>query len=242
MSKNRISKIIHYCWFGRGEKPEIVKKCISSWKKNLKDYEIKEWNEDSFDINSNNFVREAYDNNKYAFVSDYVRVYALYNYGGIYLDTDVEVIQSFDKYLDNESFWGFEVGNYVATSTIGAVKGNKFIKRFLDFYDGKTFLNEDGSFNVITNVKIVSKIFQDLGVKLDGKYQEIDKMGVIYPLEIFSPYDYRYYEDLRNEDTVCIHHYYKSWLPLNQKVRQYLKKNFIKLFGSSLIKRRDKSI
>lgn len=76
MSKNRISKIIHYCWFGRGEKPEIVKKCISSWKKNLKDYEIKEWNEDSFDINSNNFVREAYDNNKYAFVSDYVRVYA----------------------------------------------------------------------------------------------------------------------------------------------------------------------
>ena len=226
-----IPRIIHYCWFGKGEKPEIVKKCIASWKENLTDYEIKEWNEDSFDINSNEFVRQAYENKKYAFVSDYVRVYALYNYGGIYLDTDVEVIQDFDKYLENESFWGFEIGNYVATSTIGAAKENKLIKKFLDSYDGKTFLNEDGSFNVTTNVKIVSEIFENLGVNLNGEYQEIEEIGAIYPLEIFSPYDYRYYQDLRNKDTVCIHHYYKSWLPFSEKIKQRAKKTLIKFMG-----------
>ncbi len=229
---NKIPKIIHYCWFGRGEKPDIVKRCIESWRKILKDYEIKEWNEDSFDINSNNFVRQAYENKKYAFVSDYVRVYALHNYGGIYLDTDVEVIQNFDKYLEDDSFWGFEVGNYIATSTIGAAKGNKLIKKFLDSYEGKTFLNEDGSFNVKTNVKIVSEIFEDLGVKLNGEYQEIEGIGSVYPLEIFSPYDYRYYEELSNKDTVCIHHYYKSWLPLTEIVKQVIKKIAIKLIGT----------
>ena len=104
----RIPKTIHYCWFGRGEKPEIVKKCIDTWKDKLSDYEIIEWNEDNFDINQNDYVKEAYKAKKFAFVSDYVRVYALYNYGGIYLDTDVEVFKSFDDVLDNESFWGFE--------------------------------------------------------------------------------------------------------------------------------------
>lgn len=239
---NKIPKIIHYCWFGREEKPEIVRKCISSWKENLIGYEIKEWNEDSFDINSNNFVKQAYENKKYAFVSDYVRVFALYNYGGIYLDTDVEVIQNFNNYLDKESFWGFEVGDYVATSTIGASKGNKLIKEFLDSYYDKEFLNEDGSFNVTTNVKIVSNIFENLGLKLNGEYQEIEGIGVIYPLEIFSPYDYRYYEDLRNKDTVCIHHYYKSWLSIRDRFKQYLKRSFIKVFGSSFIRRKEKSI
>ena len=98
-----IPKIIHYCWFGKNEKPNIVKKCIETWRNILSDYQIIEWNEDSFDVNSNNFVREAYESGKFAFVSDYVRVYALYNYGGIYLDTDVEVYKPFSEdILSNE--------------------------------------------------------------------------------------------------------------------------------------------
>ena len=120
-----IPKIIHYCWFGNNEKPNIVKKCIASWKEHLKEYEIIEWNEKTFDINSNKFVKEAYEKGMYAFVSDYVRVYALYNYGGIYLDTDVEVKKSFNDLLDNDSIWGFEEKNFIATSTIGACKKNK---------------------------------------------------------------------------------------------------------------------
>ncbi len=232
-----IPRIIHYCWFGRGEKPDIVKTCIQSWRNSLKDYEIKEWNEDSFDINSNDFVRQAYKNKKYAFVSDYVRVYALYNYGGIYLDTDVEILQSFDKYLNNESFWGFEVGNFIATSTIGSAKGNKLIKKFLDSYNEKSFINEDGSFNVTTNVKIVSKIFEESGVELNGEYQLIKDIGAVYPVEYFSPYDYRYYEDLRSTNTVCIHHYYKSWLPMSKRIKQFFKRNIIRIFGSGFIRK-----
>ena len=237
MIKNEIPKIIHYCWFGNSEKPEIVKRCINSWRENLKGYQIKEWNEETFDLNANSFVKQAYDNKKFAFVSDYVRVYALYNYGGIYLDTDVEVIKNFDIYLDNESFWGFEAGNYIATSTIGAARGNKLIKEFLDSYKEKNFINEDGSYNTTTNVKIVSEIFKNLGIKLNGEYQKIENIGSVYPIEVFSPYDYRYYEDLRNEDTVCIHHYYKSWLSSSEKIKQKLKKFIIKLVGVNKFKK-----
>lgn len=239
-NENKIPKIIHYCWFGKGKKPDIVKKCIQSWNKNLVGYQIKEWNEENFDINYNTFIMEAYENKKYAFVSDYVRLYALYNYGGIYLDTDVEVFKDFDKYLNNESFWGFEVGNYIATSTIGAKKGSYIIKKILDSYNEKRFINDNGSFNITTNVKMVSKIFEDLGISLNGKYQSIHGIGSIYPVEVFSPYDYRYYEDLRSEKTVCIHHYYKSWISYKEKMRAILKKLLLIIVGkNNIIKLKD---
>lgn len=237
MSGNKIPKKIHYCWFGRGEKPEIVRKCIKSWQNVLVDYEIIEWNEDTFDINSNSFVKEAYENKKYAFVSDYVRVYALYNYGGIYLDTDVEVFKSFDDYLHNESFWGFEVGNFIATSTIGARKVHPIIKEFLDSYKDKSFYKEDGSFNVTTNVKVVSEMVGKYGVSLNGEYQNIKDIGSFYPIEIFSPYDYRYFIDNRNEETVCMHNYYKSWLPVSAKIKQCFKKKIIKIIGVKNLKK-----
>lgn len=237
MIDNKIPKIIHYCWFGKGNKPEIVEKCINSWRRILKGYEIIEWNEENFNIESNAFVKEAYDNKKYAFVSDYVRVYALYNKGGIYLDTDVEVFKNFDNYLGNESFWGFEVGNFIATSTIGSARGNILIKKFLDSYKGKSFLNENGSFNVTTNVKIVSEMFEDLGVKLNGEYQQIKDFGTIYPIEIFSPYDYRYFINNRNEDTVCIHNYYKSWLPLASRIKCTIKKSITIIIGKERVKK-----
>ena len=107
-----IPKIIHYCWFGRGEKPEQAKKCIESWQKFLSEYEIKEWNEDNFDINSNQYVREAYESRKFAFVTDYVRLYAIYTEGGIYMDTDVEVIGNFDSFLHHQAFFQIQVYDY----------------------------------------------------------------------------------------------------------------------------------
>ena len=120
---NKIPKKIHYCWFGGNPLPKETVEYIKSWKKYCPDYEIIEWNESNFDINRNLYIKQAYEAKKYAFVSDYVRVFALYKYGGIYLDTDVEVFKDFNDLLDNESFWGFEQENYIATSTIGAKKG-----------------------------------------------------------------------------------------------------------------------
>ena len=233
MSKDySIPKIIHYCWFGKKEKPEIIKKCIKSWKEKLVDYEIKEWNEENFDINSNLFVKQAYESGKFAFVSDYVRVYALYNYGGIYLDTDVEVYKEFtEDILNKESFWGFEEKNFIATSTIGAKKGNKFIKKFLESYNNEKFDEK----NMTTNVFIISKIVKGLGINLDGTYQEIEGIATFYPQEYFSPYDYINCYSKQTENTYTIHHFYKSWLPFSERAKAYIKKVLARVIGGHRI-------
>ena len=128
---NKIPKVIHYCWFGKNKLSKSAKKCIKSWKKHLPNYEIIEWNENNFDINCNEYVREAYKSKKYAFVSDYARIYALYNYGGIYMDTDVEVIKSLDKFLCNDAFAGLENEYSIQTAVMGCCKGNLLFKEFL---------------------------------------------------------------------------------------------------------------
>ena len=235
MDKNEIPRIIHYCWFGGKEKPEIVKRCIKSWKDILVDYEIKEWNESNFDINSNLFVKQAYEAGKFAFVSDFVRVNALYNYGGIYLDTDVEVFKSFDDLLDNDSFWGFEEKNYIATSTIGCKKGNKLIKEFLSKYDDKKFIFENGQENLETNVSIVSEIISSLGVEMNNKYQKIEGLATFYPQEYFSPYDYINCYSKATSNTYAIHHFYKSWLPTSVKIKSAIKKVIAKFVGGERI-------
>lgn len=230
--QQKIPKIIHYCWFGGKDKPEVIKKYINSWKEKLRDYEIKEWNESNFDISSNIFVKQAYESGKYAFVSDYVRVYALYNYGGIYMDTDVEVKQPFsDEILGNDSFWGFEEKNYIATSTIGTKKGNKLIKRFLDSYDGKAFIKEDGEIDTLTNVAIVSNIIEGIGIRLDGTYQRIEGICTVYPQEYFSPYDYINCYSKETKNTYTIHHFYKSWLPYKEKIKENIKKMISRIIG-----------
>ncbi|MFN7250055.1 MAG: glycosyltransferase family 32 protein [Anaerobacillus sp.] len=232
-----IPKVIHYCWFGGKEKPEIVKKCIQSWKEHLPDYELKEWNESSFDLNSNAYVKEAYENKKFAFVSDYVRVCALYHYGGIYLDTDVEVFKSFDDLLHHNSFWGFEQGNYIATSTIGSQKGNQLIKIFLDSYQDRKFLKDDGSLDELTNVAVISKILTDQGLTLSGQRQEIEGLGTFYPQTFFSPYDYINCRKFITNDTYAMHHFYKSWLPPKARIKGNLKLIASKIIGGNNIAR-----
>lgn len=216
---NKIPKTIHYCWFGRKEKPEIVKRCIESWNRYLPQYEIIEWNESNFNIDLNPYVKEAYNAGKYAFVSDYVRVYALYNNGGIYLDTDVEVYKPFDNLLHHNSFWGFEQENFIATSTIGAEKGSALIKEFLDSYNEKNFIRNDGTFNQLTNVAIITKLLEDKGLKLNGQYQDINELGVFYPQTYFSPYDYINCQTFITENTFTFHHFHKSWMPPGKRIK-----------------------
>jgi len=230
MNKTEIPKIIHYCWFGGKEKPDIVKKCINSWRVILPDYEIIEWNEKNFNTNCNRYVREAYESKKFAFVSDYVRLHALYEIGGIYLDTDVEVFKSFNDLLNHDSFWGFEQENFIATSTIGSVKGNQLVKLFLDSYKSKDFIRENGSQNQLTNVAIVTDLLKNKGLKINGEYQEIDGMGAFYPQTYFSPYDYINCRKFITENTYAMHHFYKSWLPFREKI-----KGNIKFFASKVI-------
>ncbi|RLL42765.1 glycosyl transferase [Oceanobacillus piezotolerans] len=237
MGTNKIPKRIHYCWFGGNEKPKQVQKFLANWQDVLWDYEIVEWNESNFDINSNSYVQQAYKEKKYAFVSDYARLKALYEEGGIYLDTDVEVFLPFDNLLHHDSFWGFEQGNYIATSTIGAAKGNKLIKQFLDLYKGILFVKEDGTINTLTNVAMVSKLIESLGVELNGHYQEIQEVGVFYPQSYFSPYDYINCRSFRTSKTYTMHHFHQSWLSPKQKLKSNLKKITSKVIGGNNIER-----
>lgn len=188
-----IPKKIHYIWFGKGEKNERVKHCIESWKKYLPDYEIIEWNEDNFDINYNDFTKSAYANKKWAFVSDVARLWVLYNEGGIYMDTDVEVYKPLDDFLNEEGFTGFEDVHYPVTATMGAVKGNPIIKLMLDYYNCIDFKLYDDWRDYIkyqeTNTCIMSNIFSLLGVDRDRNETQKIKHFTIYPQSYFFTKD-----------------------------------------------------
>ena len=164
-------------------------------------------------------------------------VKALYEFGGIYFDTDVEVLKSMDDFLMEDSFWGFEEKNYIATSTIGAAPRNILIKQFLDSYEGKKFILEDGKTDTGTNVKLVTEIFVKLGVEMNGKLQTIDGIGTVYPQEYFSPYDYINCRTKEAENSYCIHYFYKSWLPYKEKVKVRIKKMLVSIVGVSNLER-----
>lgn len=225
-----IPKIIHYCWFGKGDKPSGVQKCIASWKKYCPDYEIIEWNEHNFDINYGNYSKMAYEYGKYAFVSDVARLYALYNFGGIYMDTDVEVIRSFNDILNKKCIFGFEEKNYVATSFMASEKGDKTIKQFLSLYDNESFKNTDGTLNTKTNVSRLTKLLQNKGFELNGQIQEIDNIS-LYSKEYFSPYDYINCVDERTDNTYCIHWFYVSWMSFREQLKKRIKKVLVKIIG-----------
>ena len=153
-----IPKKIHYCWFGRGKKPELVIHCINSWKKHLPYYELILWNEENFDINSNQYVKEAYESKRYAFVTDYVRLYALYHHGGIYMDTDVEVLKPLDEFLNHRVFIGCQQENAIQTGLIDSVSNHIMIEKILNSYNNKKFILNDGSPNLLPNLQIVTPI------------------------------------------------------------------------------------
>lgn len=215
----QIPKVIHYCWFGKNPLPELTLKCIESWKKYLPDYQIIEWNENNFDVNICPYVKEAYEASKFAFVSDYARFYILYNYGGIYIDVDVEVIKPIDKFLEHEAFAGFESKKHVAPGLIlGAKKGNKIIKEILDSYSNRKFLLDDGNFNLTTVVEYTTDVLLKYGLKPNNSLQNVNEM-VIYPKTYFCPLSHNSKKQNFSENTYTIHHYAGSWLSEKQRKR-----------------------
>lgn len=204
-----IPKIIHYCWFGGNPMPESAVRCMESWKKYCPDYEIKEWNEKNFDVNATAYTREAFEARKWAFITDYVRLYALDRYGGIYMDTDVEVIKPLDPFLELCGFSGFELPDRIPTGLMAAEKGQPLIAEFLALYDEKHFIR-NGAADLTTNVEIMTACAKGKGLALNGSLQVLDGF-TFFPQEYFCPKNNRTLELAITDNTVTIHHFNGSW-------------------------------
>lgn len=226
-----IPKIVHYCWFGGKDKPEDVEKCMKSWKRYLPDYILMEWNESNFDIDKLKYTKEAYAAGKYAFVSDVARIEALYQYGGFYMDTDVEVLKSFNPLLDDRCILGMEEKEYVATSFMAFEKEHSLVKQFLGLYENLSFFNEKGQINTGTNVAKLTKLLMEKGFVQENYYQKLEDGIEIYPKEYFSPYDYINCHYNITENSYCVHHFAVSWMSRKEQVKKGIKKKLVKILG-----------
>lgn len=216
-------KTIHYCWFGGNTLPDDAKKCIASWRKYFPDYKIKEWNESNFDLKCCDYIKEAYQAKKWAFVSDYARFWILYNYGGLYFDTDVEVIKPLKDLVEKGPFMGEETGLPNSRKSecnpglgLAAAPGLGLYKEILIYYNTQHFLNPDGSINQETVVTKISNIIRKHGFKGDGSIEYVDGIYV-YPPEYFCPMDYETGIVTITENTRSIHHYMASWYNPHEK-------------------------
>lgn len=226
-----IPKIIHYCWFGRGELPDLAKKCIKSWKKYCPDYEIIEWNEDNFDIQSAPlYVRQAYEAKKWAFVTDYVRLKIVYDNGGIYLDTDVELIKPLNRFLDHKAFFGFE-DTFVATGLgFGAEKQTSILQEIMNQYADIPFFISENQYDDTACPERNTEVFKNHGLSLNGTTQILEDDILILSKEHLCPYNFLEHKLKKTKNTVAIHWFGGSWLSNEQrkKFKKYeivIKKN-----------------
>ncbi len=233
MDQDRIPKIIHSVWIGNGEKSEIAKKSMVSWQVFCPDYAFMEWNESNFDIkNSCRYVVEAYSKGKWAFVSDYIRLKILYEYGGIYLDTDMELLQNIDSFLKYRGFFCTESRYSVSTAIIAAEPQAPWIKELLDEYENEPFINEDGSFNKQTNTKRVQKYLEiKYNYSWEKGLQELLPGFYVFPADFFSPLNcYTGVLNMTN-NTFAIHHYDNTWMSPEEKIKKRLKQIATRIIG-----------
>ncbi len=227
--KDKIPKKIHYCWFGNTDIPDYLKKYIESWYKYCPNYEIIRWDEKNYDISKNRYMKEAYECKKWAFVPDYARLDIIYNEGGIYLDTDVELLSSLDKLLKDDIFFGFS-GNFQIGIGVGfgAIEKHPFIKELRDYYNDLTFYLEDGKPNLKTCYEYQHPVFEKYGFQLENSFQK--KNGIVlYPSEVLSP-DMGLISSSYTENTISVHHFDYSWASEEEKkVYTLLKKEIASL-------------
>ena len=234
-----IPKIIHYCWLSGDEFPPLIKTCIDTWKEQLPDYEFILWDTNRFKLESNIWVQQAFDTKKYAFAADYIRLYAIYNFGGIYLDTDIEVLKSFNNLLERPYFTGAEGLGIIEAGVFGAEKNSPWVKQCLDYYDGKAFINADGTYNTLTLPRImmaqISKgrtIKEILPDNLDVNKQTNDD-GTLYmfPKDFFCAKNHGTGVIEKTDNTYSIHHFAMSWLPKKRTFLPNLKRKLMSVFG-----------
>ena len=214
-----IPKIIHYCWFGPKEIPAMELQCIESWKKYLPDYELKCWNERTFDINKYPFAKQAYERKYYAFVSDFVRTLVLKEYGGLYLDTDVEILSDLSPLLDSEVVLGFENRTCIGTALMAFPPNHPIMAEFFEFYMEHPFITENNQVNIIANPTILATILKDYNIIFKGEEQLINNEIHIYHRDVFFPKQMSKDEFRVTKETVAIHRFSGSWLTERQKKR-----------------------
>ncbi len=215
-----LPKIIHYCWFGGNEKPEKAKKCIASWGKYAPDYEIREWNEENFSLEScPQYVRDAYEAKKYAFVTDFVRLKVLHTHGGFYMDTDVELLKSLEPFLEDAGVIGFENDEFVNSGQmLAAEAGHPVLAEMMACYEGIEFYREDGSMYLLGCPHVNTDVLVRRGLKRNGLEQVVDGFH-IYPADWFNPLDSATGQLNKTKNTVSIHWYSMSWIPKWKQVR-----------------------
>ena len=229
-----IPKCIHYCWFGGAEKPKLAVECIESWKRYCSEYRIIEWNEKNFDVNLNLYTKMCYESKKWAFLSDYVRLWVVYNYGGIYFDTDVELINPPDELLENVAFFGYEENkpNGIIASGLGfgsEAKGQA-VQAILAEYEPLI----DGQHGTIGCPQLNTNALVKLGLDPDGTYQKFS-WGSVYPPEYFNPYDSSTGKLNRTDNTISIHWYMGSFLTKKQRIRAAITRPLHRLFGTDCL-------
>lgn len=236
-----IPKKIHYCWFGRGEKPKLAEKCIASWKKYCPGYEIIQWNEDNFDVNLNAYTKWCYENKKYAFLSDYVRLWVVYQHGGLYFDTDVELLRRPDFLLKNEAFFGFETvgknasdlqGSVATGLGFGSIAKGLALKTMLEEYDQLL----DGKHGTMMCPALNTSALARLGLKKDGSFQTF-AWGTVYPQDYFNPYESATGRLNRTKNTVSVHWYMGSCLSAKQKMRSFISRPLHRIFGTDFMRK-----
>lgn len=238
-----IPKVIHYCWFGGNPKPKLAKKCFRSWKKHCHGYEIVEWNESNYDISAAPlYVRQAYEMKKWAFVTDYVRLQVVYEHGGVYLDTDVELLKGLDDLLTNRAYFGFEDKANINTGVgFGSEKGLALLREMMDDYQNIPFLLEDGSFDKTTCPQRNTTAFLRHGLKQDGSRQVLEDGVLILPWDHLNPKVWQTGEIRLTENTRSIHHFSASWYSsemlkkLNERRREEWRKHLPSMIGHKLL-------
>jgi mannosyltransferase OCH1-like enzyme len=224
-----IPKIIHYCWLSGDPYPELISKCIQSWKVYLPDYQFVLWDREKADAIDSKWLKEAIESKKYAFAADFIRIYALLKNGGIYLDADVEAVASLEPFLKHDFFIGFEYNNDLEPAIFGAIPEHPLLADLLSYYTDRPFIKEDGSQDIRPLPTIFNEIVsQRYHYKPNGKFQFVeDENSAIYPCDYFSPKNYYFKNIKRTSKTVAIHHFDSSWVKKNGKYK--MKRNFHQL-------------
>lgn len=239
-----IPKIIHFCWLSKDSYPLKIQHCMDSWKRHLPDYEIVLWDTKRFDVNQSVWVKQAFEKKKYAFAADYIRFYALYHYGGIYLDSDVEVLRNFDDLLHLPYFLGAEYAGTIEAAVMGAEKNSDWVKECLDYYEDREFIKPDGAIDIHRLPDIMGQVLKEKKSIVNLSKDEVNTYDredmnthiYLFPNDYFSSKIFDSRRVILSPETYTIHHYQNSWFSGKAWAYYRTRAYFVRIFGYKLVR------